>query len=80
MFARSPWSGLVSIWLGTDHGIESATTRNVVLLIVAFIEVRYIGLYFMDLSGSERTPQRLPASAPRLLTGRPHSIYTVTAY
>jgi len=80
LFARSPWSGLVSIWLGTDHGIESATTRNVVLLIVAFIEVRYIGLYFMDLSGSERTPQRLPASAPRLLTGRPHPIYTVTAY
>ena len=43
---------LISFWLGTDHGIASATARNVVLLTVAFLKVRYIGLYFMELKAA----------------------------
>ena len=48
------WAGLMaatvlSFWLGTDHGISSAIARNVVLFVVAFIKVRFVGLYFMEL-------------------------------
>ncbi|WP_280347232.1 cytochrome C oxidase subunit IV family protein [Nocardia neocaledoniensis] len=40
---------LLSFWLGADHGISSDTTRTAVILVVAFIKVRLIGLYFMEL-------------------------------
>jgi hypothetical protein len=48
------WFGLMaatvlSFWLGTDHGISSQVARNVVLLVVAFFKVRFVGLYFMEL-------------------------------
>lgn len=51
------WAGLtaatvLSFWLGTDHGISSAAVRNIVLLIVAFIKVRFVGLYFMELKSA----------------------------
>lgn len=40
---------LTSFWLGTDHAISSGNTRTVVVMVVAFIKVRLIGLYFMEL-------------------------------
>ena len=40
---------LLSFWLGTDHGLDSATARTVLILVVAFIKVRFVGLYFMEL-------------------------------
>lgn len=48
------WVGLVaatllSFWLGNDHGISSDPARNSLLLVVAFLKVRFIGLYFMEL-------------------------------
>lgn len=48
------WAGLMaatmlSFWLGTDHGITSDSARNVLLLAVAFVKVRFVGLYFMEL-------------------------------
>lgn len=51
--ATPVWGALVlatalSWWLGTDHGL-SAATATVVVLIVAFVKVRFVGLYFMEL-------------------------------
>jgi hypothetical protein len=48
------WVGLMaatmlSFWLGTDHGISSDAARNALLLAVAFLKVRFVGLYFMEL-------------------------------
>lgn len=41
---------VVSWLLGTDHSfINSHTTASVIILLVAFVKVRFIGLYFMEL-------------------------------
>lgn len=40
---------LLSFWLGTDHGLSSAEARTLVILVVAFVKVRFVGLYFMEL-------------------------------
>jgi len=40
---------VVSFWVGTEHGISSDTDRALIVLIIAFVKVRYVGLYFMDL-------------------------------
>ena len=41
----------VASWaLGTDHGfVDSHTAASITILVVAFVKVRFIGLYFMDL-------------------------------
>lgn len=57
---RSPvtivWGVLIAAtalsWmLGTDHGFASTehSTASVVILLIAFIKVRFIGLWFMEL-------------------------------
>jgi hypothetical protein len=48
------WAGLVgatllSWWLGAEHGISNVRTASVVVLVVAFAKVRFVGLHFMDL-------------------------------
>jgi caa(3)-type oxidase subunit IV len=35
--------------LGTQHGFGSHTTASVVILLIAFVKVRLVGLYFMEL-------------------------------
>jgi heme/copper-type cytochrome/quinol oxidase subunit 4 len=40
---------LLSFWLGTDHGLSSAEARTVLIMVVAFVKVRLVGLYFMEL-------------------------------
>jgi heme/copper-type cytochrome/quinol oxidase subunit 4 len=40
---------LTSWWLGTDHGISNVQTASVLVLLVAFFKVRFVGLYFMEL-------------------------------
>jgi heme/copper-type cytochrome/quinol oxidase subunit 4 len=40
---------LLSWWMGTDHGVDSARTASVLVLLVAFFKVRFVGLYFMEL-------------------------------
>ncbi|MFE6922037.1 cytochrome C oxidase subunit IV family protein [Nocardia sp. NPDC057663] len=40
---------LLSFWLGADHGISSDNMCTTVILVVAFIKVRLIGRYFMEL-------------------------------
>ena len=42
---------VVSWALGSDHGVEGDWRRvaSVAVLIVAFVKVRFIGMYFMDL-------------------------------
>lgn len=41
---------MVSWALGTDHGgIENHTAASLIILAVAFVKIRFIGLYFMDL-------------------------------
>ena len=40
---------IVSWWLGTDHGLDDATAASVVILVIAMLKVRCVGLYFMDL-------------------------------
>jgi len=40
---------LLSFWLGTDHGLSSTEARSLIILVVAFVKVRFVGLYFMEL-------------------------------
>jgi heme/copper-type cytochrome/quinol oxidase subunit 4 len=40
---------VVSFWVGTEHGFSSDTGRALIVLVIAFVKVRYVGLYFMDL-------------------------------
>lgn len=41
---------LLSWHLGADHGAPDArTVATVVIMLVAFIKVRFVGLYFMEL-------------------------------
>jgi heme/copper-type cytochrome/quinol oxidase subunit 4 len=40
---------LLSWWMGTDHGVGDAQTASVLVLLVAFLKVRFVGLYFMEL-------------------------------
>lgn len=40
---------LLSFWLGTDHGIDSPQARSILIFLVAFVKVRLVGLYFMEL-------------------------------
>jgi len=36
--------------LGTDHGfVDDHTTASTIILVVAFVKVRFVGLYFMEL-------------------------------
>ncbi len=35
--------------LGTEHAITNHTFASVVILIIAFVKVRLVGLYFMEL-------------------------------
>jgi uncharacterized membrane protein len=48
---------LVSWRVGTDHGLHAHLATTIVVL-VAFIKVRFIGLYFMELRGAP-VPLRL---------------------
>lgn len=43
---------VVSFWIGTEHGISSDAGRALIILAIAFVKVRYVGLYFMDLRGA----------------------------
>jgi len=41
---------VVSWALGTDHGfVDDTTAASVTVLVVAFVKVRFVGLYFMEL-------------------------------
>lgn len=48
---------LLSWYLGTDHGIHSDKVTTVLVMLVAFIKVRFVGLYFMELRDAP-TPLR----------------------
>jgi heme/copper-type cytochrome/quinol oxidase subunit 4 len=40
----------IASWiLGTDHGISNHTYASIAILLIAFIKVRFVGLYFMEL-------------------------------
>jgi hypothetical protein len=50
------WAGLMlatawSWWLGTDHalGIDDREATTALIVLVAFIKVRFVGAYFMEL-------------------------------
>jgi hypothetical protein len=48
------WLGLIaatltSWWLGSDHGVSNESTAGVLILLVAFTKVRFVGLFFMEL-------------------------------
>ena len=49
------WVGLMlatalSWWLGTDHGLgDNRSLTTALILLVAFIKVRFVGSYFMEL-------------------------------
>jgi hypothetical protein len=51
------WLGLVLItcvswWLGTGHGTTDHKLAAIVLMVVAFTKVRFVGMYFMELRGA----------------------------
>jgi caa(3)-type oxidase subunit IV len=35
--------------LGTQHGVHGHTLASVIILLIAFIKVRLVGMYFMEL-------------------------------
>ena len=48
------WFGLIAatllLWyLGAEHAVQNAHLTTVLILIVAFIKWRFVGLYFMEL-------------------------------
>ena len=45
---------LLSWWLGAGHGIRSREQASVIVILVAFIKVRFVGLYFMELRDAPR--------------------------
>lgn len=47
---------LLSWYLGADHGIHNHRVATTVILLVAFVKVRFVGLYFMELRDA---PSRL---------------------
>ena len=54
--APAVWLGLVAIacvswWLGTDH-VAGAKAAAIILMALAFIKVRFVGMYFMELRGA----------------------------
>lgn len=40
---------LVSVWLGTDHGFDDPEVAGAAVLVVAFVKVRFVGMWFMEL-------------------------------
>lgn len=46
---------LVAWYLASDHGIHNHHTATVAILLVAFIKVRFVGLYFMELQDAPVT-------------------------
>ncbi|NMO91686.1 cytochrome C oxidase subunit IV family protein [Actinomycetospora sp. TBRC 11914] len=45
---------LLSWWVGGDHGIASVRIAGAVVLVVAFVKLRFVGLYFMELRDAPR--------------------------
>lgn len=43
---------VLSWWLGTGHGLSSVQAASVAVLVVAFVKIRLVGLYFMELRHS----------------------------
>ena len=57
--ATAVWLGLVCATLASalaagNHGITNHRAAGVVVLLVAFAKVRFVGLYFMDLRHAPR--------------------------
>ncbi|OXR43660.1 hypothetical protein B7C42_04528 [Nocardia cerradoensis] len=53
------WLGLIAVtclsfWLGIGHRASSAEVVNIVVIAVACLKIRFIGLYFMDLKDAPR--------------------------
>ena len=53
------WVALVALtlgswWVGGDHGIGSARVAGAVVLVVAFVKLRFVGLHFMELRSAPR--------------------------
>jgi hypothetical protein len=60
---------LLSWWLGTDHGLASGadhTLPTLAILVVAFVKLRCVGLYFMELRNAP-APLRLVFEAYAVL-------------
>ena len=49
---------LISWWLGVEHSIGSLRLAGVIILILAFIKVRLVGIHFIELRAA---PRRLRA-------------------
>lgn len=45
---------LLSWWLGSGNGIDSHLTASAVVICVATVKVRLIGLYFMEIRDAPR--------------------------
>jgi len=59
---------LASWSLGSGHGLSRGATAGVAVLVVAFVKVRLVGLYFMELR-SAPIPLRLAFEAWVLVVG-----------
>jgi hypothetical protein len=55
--ATPVWLGLVLVtclswWVGTGGRSASHTVATIVVMVVAFTKVRFVGMYFMELRGA----------------------------
>ena len=48
-----------SWWLGTDHGLSDHRLAGVLILLVAFVKIGFIGMYFMELRDAPRALKAL---------------------
>jgi heme/copper-type cytochrome/quinol oxidase subunit 4 len=53
------WSALVLVtcvswWLGTNHGTSDHKLATIVIMVVAFTKIRFVGMYFMELRAAPR--------------------------
>jgi len=71
--ATPVWFGLMaatalSWWLGAENGVDDRTLATIVVLAVAFVKVRFVGMYFMELRHAP-LPLRLAFEGWCLLIG-----------
>ena len=38
-----------SLWTAADHGVDDVTLATVIVMVIAFIKTRFVGMHFMEL-------------------------------
>jgi hypothetical protein len=38
-----------SLWTSVEHGVDDVTLATVIVMVVAFVKTRFVGMHFMEL-------------------------------